>query len=248
MKILEVMQLKGLASLIQQTGGHSTKTDSAYAALREAIYSGLLAPGQHVVIQRVARELGMSSIPVREALRRLERDGLISITPHIGAVVRELPTHELEENLMIREQLEALAARLAARHISDDELQQLKLMVDEMDECVERADSKAYGKINREFHLRLYRTIPYDKLYRLIESLWDEVPRARSVFTLAPEYMPRSQEEHRSLLDALKRRDEAEAERITRQQKESARRALLAVRREADDNKNLSVRAEAAEA
>jgi len=208
-----------LSAVLTRMSGYTTKTDTAYEVLREAILCGALAPGASVQPKLVAEELDMSVIPVREALRRLEQDGLVEIRPHVGATVRRLADEELEETLLIRGELEALATRLAVVSLRPETIETLESLVEQMEECVRVGSPERFGEINREFHLELYRSTPYTRLYRLIESLWDQVPRARSVFALAPDHMRRSQDGHHRLLDACKRRDAEAAERVIREQK-----------------------------
>lgn len=217
--------------LAPEAGQYTTKTDAAYSALRSAILSGVLLPGAPVLARKVAEELNMSLIPVREALRRLEQEGLVVIRPHVGARVRELPAKDLEEILLIRGELEVLATRLSAPVMDDATLDELDALVRRMDDCVEADNPDGYGQLNREFHMTLYAHNNNDRLLQLIQGLWDQVPRARSVFALNPDHMSSSQEGHHRLLEALRARDADAAAEVVRAQKEAAR---LALRRASD--------------
>ena len=97
---------------------YRTMKEIAYEAIREAILSGRFLPGQRLVADELAQEFGTSRMPIREALQRLENAGLVSITPHRGAVVSELSEQEIVEIYHIRAVLEGLAARLAAPHLA----------------------------------------------------------------------------------------------------------------------------------
>jgi len=207
---------------------YTTKAEHAHVVLSEAIMSGILRPGQRIVAAEVAKDLEMSVIPVREAFRRLEQEGLVEIVAHVGARVRSLPVDELDELLMIRGELEALATRLAVSKVTEEGIQELRSLVGEMDSCANNGDPELYGTLNRQFHMALYEVSGSRELLRLIESLWDRIPRAKSIFTIVPNYMEASQSEHWGLLDALVRRDSEEAERLIRQQKLGARKAVLA--------------------
>ena len=110
-----------------------TKADRAYEGLRQAILTGVLEPKEQINPKAISAEFGMSVIPVREALRRLEQEGLIVIKPHVGATVRELPVAEIRENLLIRSELEALAVRLATPLMTKDVLDSLQGLIDKMD-------------------------------------------------------------------------------------------------------------------
>jgi len=207
---------------------YTTKAEHAHVVLSEAIMSGILRPGQRVIAAEVARDLNMSVIPVREAFRRLEQESLVEIVAHVGARVRSLPVDELDELLMIRGELEGLATRLAIPKLTEEDIQKLRSMVEEMDLCANNDDPERYGTLNRWFHMALYEVSGSRELMRLIEGLWDRIPRAKSIFTIVPNYMEASQREHWSLLDALVRRDSVEAERLIQQQKLGARKAVLA--------------------
>ena len=207
-------------------GNALTKTDTAHLVLREAIVSGVLKPGEALNAGPLAEALGMSRIPVREAFRRLEQERLVAIRPHAGASVRLLPKHEIEENLAIRCELEALATRLAATRMSDGALAELEAFVAEMDACVESGDAERFGRVNQAFHLRMYRENPYPRLFDLIEQLWSSFSRSRSVFVLDPALMRHSQVGHRQLLEALKARDAHLAELVIRGQKLHSIRVL----------------------
>ena len=124
-----------LSQPMAQTIAFRTKADIVYESLREKILSGELQPGDRVPINHVARALGVSDIPAREGVKRLESDGLLSFTTHKGAVVTRMGQHEVAELFAIRTELEALALRHAASRITADELRQLRSILDEMAEA-----------------------------------------------------------------------------------------------------------------
>lgn len=227
--------MERLRALAATVGNATTKTDTAHLVLREAIVSGVLRPGEALHAGPLAETLGMSRIPVREAFRRLEQEGLVAIRPHVGASVRSLPKHEIEENLVIRGELEALATRLVAPHISDATLAELEAFVSEMDECVASGDAERFGRVNRAFHLTIYRENPYPRLFELIEQFWSAFSRSRSVFALEPELMRHSQVGHAQLLEALQARDAHLAELVIRGQKRHSLRAFDRIAADAAD-------------
>jgi DNA-binding GntR family transcriptional regulator len=200
-----------------------TKADRAYEGLRQAILTGRIAPNEPINPKEIATELDMSVIPVREALRRLEQEGLIVIKPHIGAAVRDLPVAELRENLLIRSELEALAARLAAPLMTGEALARAQAILAKMQACITKKQYGPFGGLNREFHMAIYDVIPERGLVKLIEQQWDQVPRAASVFALVPEHAIIAQQEHIAIFDALKRGDAETAANLTREHKLRAR-------------------------
>lgn len=213
---LEHLQVDDLAKWV-------TKSERAYEGLRQAILTGVLEPKEQINPKAIAAKFDMSVIPVREALRRLEQGGLIVIKPHVGATVRELPVAELRENLLIRSELEALAARLAAPLMSQAVLDELQLLLEKMDACIARKHYEQFGPLNRQFHMTTYDVIAERSLFKLIEQQWDQVPHAGSVFALVPEHAVTAQEEHLVIFSALKRRDADAAADLSREHKLRAR-------------------------
>ncbi len=209
---------------------YRTKSILVYETLKAAILSGSLPPGERLKVKALSESLGVSQTPVREALRLLAKEGLVVIRLHSDACVADLPVEGVEENLLIRAELEALATRVASEHIPDDVLQELEALCAQMDDCVRAGNGERYGELNRRFHLAIYRCIPYKRLYGLIEELWNQVPRARWVFVLAPHYMAQSQAGHRKIVEALRARDGERAAEIVRDQKRTARELLSAQR------------------
>jgi DNA-binding GntR family transcriptional regulator len=210
---------KSLASLMSETYASVTKYEHAYTVLRAGIIRGVLKPNQAIQPQLVSAELGMSVIPVREALRRLEQEGLVVIKPHIGATVREFPVAEACENLLIRTELETLATRLATPYVTSDLFRELVSILDEMDERQTAGESDEFGSLNKRFHLAIYSVLRERQLLRLIEMLWDQVPRSGSVLVLAPEHAPQTQREHRAILAAIERGETETAARLTHEHK-----------------------------
>ena len=200
-----------------------TKADRAHDGLRQAILTGLLEPKESINPKAVAAEFGMSVIPVREALRRLEQEGLIVIKPHVGATVRELPIAELRENLLIRAELEALAVRLAVPGMTEKVLNHLRALHEKMGKCITTKRYEQFGALNRQFHMDAYQLIQEQGLVKLIEQQWDQVPRGASVFALVPEHAIIAHDEHREILDAIERGDADTAANLTREHKLRAR-------------------------
>jgi DNA-binding GntR family transcriptional regulator len=179
--------------------------------LRAAILSGELAPGTPMVEAEVAAQLGASRTPVREALRRLESEGLLVPRGGRGTVVRSLDRDEVVCIYEIRRSLETLAARRAARNIDEAGLQRLHAIVDEMADVVD--DPSAMERKNTAFHDEIVRIAGGERLTRMITELREEtiVYRLLSIADSARRHETLA--EHREILAALRARDEAAAER-----------------------------------
>jgi DNA-binding GntR family transcriptional regulator len=184
-----------------------TKADLVYDHVRRKILNGKLRPGDHGPINQVARELGVSDIPAREGVRCLEAVGLLTLTTPKGAVVRHMGRLEVEETLAIRTELEALALRGAAAHITAAELAKLRPILDAMADSERGGRLDEYGELNREFHMCAYSVQPYRRPRSMIETLWDATDWCRRLFTHEAESSRASLAEHESIYDALQRGD-----------------------------------------
>jgi DNA-binding GntR family transcriptional regulator len=203
-----------------------TKNLLVYEKLRRGITKGTLRPGQKLVMASLAKKFGTSETPVREAIRRLESDGYVIFTPHSGAMVTEINKQELSEIYLIRISLEALATRLAVPFISKEDKAWLKKKNDEMKMAVEKGRHENLARLNKAFHLRIYKAAPYPRLYKMIAELWDAFERWPSIFSYVPERGETAIQEHEQILEALEKKDVDLADRLMTEQKTNTLRAL----------------------
>jgi DNA-binding GntR family transcriptional regulator len=176
--------------------------DVVTTALREAVLAGRFEPGERLVQDQLAAALCVSRQPVREALRRLESDGLVTQLPRRGATVRKYSNADIEENYFLRKILEAEAARAAAVQMQVDELEKLAALNDAMADANEPS---RIVEINAQFHRCIHGASKMPALARLIEQLWIGL----TVFTplLVPGRAARSVREHEVLLRAFREGD-----------------------------------------
>lgn len=203
-----------------------TKNLAVYEKLRQDIIRGKLKPGQKIVMGNLAKEYGLSATPVREAIIRLQSDGYVNFTPHLGALVSKIDESELIGIYLIRIELEALATRLATPHITDKDIEFLEDKNREMELAIRRKEHENLGGLNREFHLRIYKAARIPRLYNMICDLWEAFQRSQSVFSYAPERAVASVAEHREIVEAFKVKDTELAERLIKEQKARAMEAL----------------------
>jgi len=206
---------------------YSTKTEMVYEQLKENIINGLIEQGEKIVAREVARQLGVSDIPVREALKKLESEGLVENVPHVGSRVSPVNIQKASEIFAIRTELEAFATRLAAQNAKANEVDELQEIVDEINLALQNSDIKKVSRLNTAFHQRLYQLSGNEMLCELILSLMDRSQYSRSVFTLIPDRKERSNQEHQLMVDALRKGNAEEAEKALRAQKEYSFAALL---------------------
>ena len=187
--------------------------ERAYRRLRECIVQGLLAAGRKVSERSLATQLGISAQPVREALRRLEQDGMVVTHPRRGTVVAEMGPAQLGELGRIRAALEGVAAALAAERMDAASIATLARILARMKAGTEAADHDALDEANEEFHALIHRATGNLFLIRSLGSLraYDNLGRHRAVGS-QPRDLPKALREHRGIVTALRRRDPALAE------------------------------------
>jgi DNA-binding GntR family transcriptional regulator len=194
-----------------------TKNVAVYDALRNDIVKGKLKPGQKIVMSEVAKTFGISEIPVREAIRRLESEGLIEFIPHVGATVCKMDESEFIEIYLIRTELETFAARVATYHITPKDIRFLVNKNREMENAIKEDRLEVMGLLNKDFHLRLYYAALFPYLYKLICDLWEKTRYPQNFFTFFPERAAESVKEHARIIRALESKDAKLTERIFRE-------------------------------
>ncbi|HLF77110.1 MAG TPA: GntR family transcriptional regulator [Dehalococcoidia bacterium] len=188
---------------------YRTKTDWVFETLKAAIISGQLPPGEWIRNGDWAERLGVSPIPVREALRLLEAQGLVEIGAHKGARVTAQTEAHITETYLMRMALESLAARLAMQRISDAQfsrlLRKVEDLTEDLEKCVAAGDSAGSRQVNFEIHMAIYAASEMPRLLAMIESLWATYPFGS--LTSPPEERKRMVQRHREYLDVLRERD-----------------------------------------
>ncbi len=195
---------------------HVTKQQYVYETLREAIIRCELPPGERLVIDDLARRLDISIIPVREALRLLESEGLVLSVAHVGATVAPISRHSIAEVFAILEGLETVSARAAALSIGDADLPELEALVDEMDIALSADRQDVWAELNSRFHLAISSVSGMPMLEHMLRRALDHWDRVRRHFFtgVLVRRAAVAQEEHRDMLEQIRRGD-AEAVEAT---------------------------------
>jgi DNA-binding GntR family transcriptional regulator len=196
---------------------HQTMAEAALGELQEAILSGELAPGAPLRLEELARSLGMSISPVREAVRRLESLGLAVHVPHRGARVTELAIDDLRDTYEARLALETLAVRRASSRFTEGDAGTARACLEEWAEAHGRGDAGTARRAHADFHFTLYSASGSDWLVRLIRPVWENSERYRA-FSLPDRGSVRTRRrEHEDILEACVHREPDEAaERLHR--------------------------------
>lgn len=193
---------------------HRTLAEKAFGMLHDAIVSGALRPGERLPIEDVAAATGMSPMPIREALRRLDGVGLVENVPHRGARVADLSVEDLKEVYDARLMLEVPAIARAAEQFAPEDEALAAEWLERLGPALEREDNAAALEAHTGFHFALYRAASSRWLVRLISPLWDSAERYR-VSKVGVVVLFRSRvDEHQQLLDVCREKDVAQAEAL----------------------------------
>ena len=196
--------------------------------LKQAIISGDAPPGDRLVESRIADAMGVSRTPVREAIHKLEREGLLEKRPRGGFTVLGLSRSDIEETFGIRAVLEGYAARLATRHHTAADLKALQELIDEFESHLTSGDLDALPRINTQFHELLYGMSRSPKLAKMISDLGDQIYRFRTLMLKDRNLAHDSHRDHCHMLTCMRQRDGAEVERLAREHILRGQTAVLA--------------------
>jgi DNA-binding GntR family transcriptional regulator len=193
------------------------------ARLQEAILAGRIAPGERIVEAELARQMGVSRAPVREAARRLESLGLLVSRPRHGFAVRTVSSKQVSDLYEVRIQLELLGAALACQHASDAELAQLDARVDDMVARAETLSSPERVALDLDFHLAVSALSGNDYLHRLFDNMQTEVRMFLALSEGSYGDLKALAETHRPIAQALIRRDVPAVQQALRYHLEDAK-------------------------
>lgn len=199
-----------------------------YQDLRQTIVRGNIASGHRLVENQIAEAMGISRTPVREALHKLEREGLIGQGQKGGFTVVGFSRKDIEETFGIRGVLESYAAGLAAIRHRQKELTPLEKKIDDFQGCLDEGRLNPLVKINTEFHQMLYALSGNTRLIAMIGTLRDQFYRFRKIILQQENLARASNEDHRQMLAFIRKRDVEGTERLVRQHILKGQDAVLA--------------------
>jgi DNA-binding GntR family transcriptional regulator len=210
-------------------GAPQSKADHAYSLIREHIIDGRSSPGERLPIERLAREINVSVVPVREAIRRLEAEGFVTFTRNVGATVASIDLERYPETIEAVAVLEGVATGLAAPHITATDLKKAKALNDELRRSIGKLDPVRFTRTNAQFHKTLYIRCPNRHIVGMVEREWALLETTRrSAFSLIPERASRSVDEHDELLRLIiDGRPGEEVEAFARRHRMRTARSLL---------------------
>lgn len=201
---------------------YQSKADLVIAHLRQAIQSGQVRPGQRLVLDTIAAELGVSKVPVREAITRLTGEGLVELRPHIGPVIPSFTSDDVIETAILRVAVEAVALDIAIPLHDDKSLATSQKLLDSMDD-----EQEAFPELNVRFHASLVAPIPYRFIHENVEALLRRAQRFATIHRV-PGYRTEAQIEHQAILEAARVGDVARVKRLNESHVRSAADQLVA--------------------
>lgn len=192
--------------------------DAAYAVAREAIFSGRFAPGDRITEQDVVELSGVSRTPVREALRRLQTQGLVEMEPNLGAVVANWSSEDAEEIFELRAMLECFATRLAGERITVEHLERMReLATAQLEEVLGKSpDLDRIAELNNQYHQELYAAAGNRRLNRILISLIEPTLVIRTFQHYSDDALQRSARQHLEIVELLESADAEGAEAVMR--------------------------------
>jgi DNA-binding GntR family transcriptional regulator len=207
-----------------------TAADAAYQRLRAMILDNHLPPGAQRLEAELALELGLSRTPVREAMLRLQQDGLVSVTPRHGMRVAPISPADMRDIYDVLESLEPKAAELLARrNLPEADLVPLLSSCDAMEAAIAQQDRTAWAQADEAFHRGLAELCGNTRLAAMVMQVWDQSHRAR-MFTLNMRPLPeRSTAEHRATLQAIRAGDAEQARESYRRHRQRGGAELIAL-------------------
>ncbi len=201
--------------------------DEVLEKVKGYIIAGKYLPGQRIVVDSLAKELGVSITPVREALHYLAAQGFLSAEPHKGFLVKKWTRKEIEDLLSLRMYLEKLAVRLFIERGYEDNLELLREKLKEMDIASQEKDVERMSQLNSEFHAIIVKGSGNEELKRVMDSLSEKLHRVRVLSISYPGRFRESYKEHLSIYEAIEKKDIPLAEKRVEEHLSSIMRILL---------------------
>lgn len=188
--------------------------DVVFNTLRQAILRGELKPGERLIEIQLANKLGVSRTPIREAIRKLELEGLVLMIPRKGAEVADITEKSLRDVLEVRKVLEELSVQLACEKMTEEEIEELKVAAEEFKQTLKSADVTEIAEADVHFHDIIYTASGNQKLIQILNNLREQMYRYRVEYLKEEEAYPKLIAEHEALIRCIKKREKEEAMKI----------------------------------
>lgn len=211
--------------------------DVVFNTLRQAILTGELKPGERLMEIHLANRLGVSRTPIREAIRKLELEGLVTMMPRRGAEVAQITEKSMNDVLEVRRAMDALCAELACERITEEELERLAEACEEFEKATATGDVKLIAQTDVTLHDIIMQATGNKRLVQLINNLSEQMYRYRFEYIKDFSQHERLVEEHRDIYESLLHRDKEKASQAAKTHIDNQRKAIIAqIRLEREKN------------
>ncbi|MFA0816670.1 MAG: GntR family transcriptional regulator [Anaerofustis sp.] len=194
---------------------YKSKVDILYEKILDDIVNGHYKQGDRIVISKLAKDNKVSDIPVREALRRIESEGLVEIVANHGALVTKFDTDDIAQFYLINAVLGAFATRLSADYLGEMDYQELTRINEELKRAIDADDYERYLLLDESFHLRIFVAVPFPMIYKSINKSW--MRRIEKQVKVPHEQQTAAYELHKKIIELSKEKQYEELEKITRE-------------------------------
>lgn len=204
-----------------------TGAQRIYRDLKGQILTGKLNPGERIIVSKISESMGTSPMPVREAIKMLQQDGLVDVIPYAGATVKKIDGREYNEISAIRILLEPYAARLAAERMTDAQIEKLQSICDEIDVAVAKGERAGFTDGNLKFHAYINSHCGNQTLSEIINQITEKSKITRQFYLLDEKRISEAQKEHKLIMQYIRERNADAVEELIRQNKIGGHEAIL---------------------
>lgn len=201
--------------------------DVVFNTLRRAILKGELKPGERLMEIALADKLGVSRTPIREAIRKLELEGLVVMAPRKGAKVASITERDLNDVLEVRKGMEVLAISLACKRITGEELEKLESIERSFQSLIESGNLTELAEMDVKFHDTIYQATNNQRLVQLLNNLREQMYRYRMEYLKDIAVRRTLAEEHKAIFEALRGRDESKAQNYVSVHIDNQQKAIM---------------------
>lgn len=202
--------------------------DVVFNTLRQAILTGELKPGERLMEIHLANKLGVSRTPIREAIRKLELEGLVTMIPRRGAEVAQITEKSMNDVLEVRRALDALCAELACERITEEETEQLHRACEAFETAVKTRDLKKIARADVQLHDIIVQATGNQRLVQLVNNLSEQMYRYRFEYIKDASQHQRLIEEHRIIYESIVKKDRETASQAARMHIDNQKKAIIA--------------------
>ena len=201
--------------------------DVVFNTLRQAILTGDLKPGERLMEIHLANKLGVSRTPIREAIRKLELEGLVTMIPRRGAEVAQITEKSMNDVLEVRRAMDALSIELACERITDEEIEALKVACNKFEEAVKTKDVKMIAQADVALHDIIVKATGNQRLVQLVYNLSEQMYRYRFEYIKDASQHERVIEEHRIIYDSIVKKDKVTASEAAKIHIDNQEKAII---------------------